>query len=229
MRVGEDGYCTFPDGRAVPPPEATRALKMLPGVNALRFEMRFPRDKRVLVAECFVFLWSAADARVIAVDIDGTITRSDLPGLLMTFSPGTIDHTHEGVCACLNWITDAGAQVLYLTSRPITLASKTRNFLMNLRQDGMLLPLGPLITSKSSVSGVLFKELVLKDMHIFKSAALLDIVHVFRRAGPPPVFVAGIGNRDTDGLAYLAAGVPPEYIYINDPTSAIQRWSPSTA
>lgn len=61
---------------------------------------RFLRDARVLVAECFAFLWSL-DTPVIVMDIDGTITRSDVPGLLMTISPGIYDHTHGGICGLL--------------------------------------------------------------------------------------------------------------------------------
>lgn len=65
---------------------------------------RFLRDPRVLVAECFAFLWGV-HTPMIVVDIDGTITRSDVPGLLMTLSPGLeYDNTHLGICALLTRI-----------------------------------------------------------------------------------------------------------------------------
>lgn len=42
---------------------------------------------------------------MIVVDIDGTITRSDVPGLLMTITPGLIsDHMHAGICELLTRI-----------------------------------------------------------------------------------------------------------------------------
>lgn len=63
---------------------------------------RYSRDPRVLVAECSAFLWEV-DAPIIVVDIDGTITRSDVRGLLMTLTPKLVlDHTHAGICQLLD-------------------------------------------------------------------------------------------------------------------------------
>ncbi|CAN0363167.1 unnamed protein product, partial [Discosporangium mesarthrocarpum] len=120
---------------------------------------RFLNDERVLVAECFAFLWEA-DASVIVVDIDGTITKSDVTGLLMTLTPGLNDHTHEGICSMLNRISTKvkGAKLVYLTSRPIILAPKTRAFLTSMKQGGQTLPLAPLMCSLEGVTGVLWRE-----------------------------------------------------------------------
>ena len=55
----------------------------------------------MLVAECFAFMW-AVNTPMIVVDIDGTITRSNVPGLVMTLRPGLVtDHTHAGICSLL--------------------------------------------------------------------------------------------------------------------------------
>lgn len=44
---------------------------------------------------------------MIVVDIDGTITRSDVPGLLMTLTPGIMsNHTHAGICKLLSRIAE---------------------------------------------------------------------------------------------------------------------------
>ena len=40
MRVCDDGVCVFPDGSLQPPLEATKHMHPVPGVNALRFEVR---------------------------------------------------------------------------------------------------------------------------------------------------------------------------------------------
>lgn len=48
--------------------------------------------------------------------------------------------------------------MVYLTSRPIVLAPKTRAFLASTQQDGETLPLGPLQCCLESVSGVLWRE-----------------------------------------------------------------------
>ncbi|CAN0455553.1 unnamed protein product, partial [Hapterophycus canaliculatus] len=60
-----------------------------------------------------------------------------------------------------------GAQVVYLTSRPIVLAPKTRAFLMATEQDGKKLPLGPLRCCLERVSGVLWREVKDKKKKLF--------------------------------------------------------------
>lgn len=41
MRVGEDGFCAFPDGTQRPRAEALKSgLGLVPGVNQVRFEVR---------------------------------------------------------------------------------------------------------------------------------------------------------------------------------------------
>lgn len=42
MRVQEDGFCAFPDGSLRPRPEALKSgLGLVPGVNNVRFEIRW--------------------------------------------------------------------------------------------------------------------------------------------------------------------------------------------
>lgn len=68
-------------------------------------------------------------------------------------------------------------------------------------------------------------QLVTKNMHEYKIQALLDLVKVFREAGKAfadPVFAAGIGNRLSDAMAYRAAGIPPDFIFIIDTDSNLQ-------
>lgn len=58
------------------------------------------------MAECFAFVWDV-NTPMIVVDIDGTITRSDVSGLVMTLSPGLItNHTHSGICSLLARMVD---------------------------------------------------------------------------------------------------------------------------
>ncbi|KAG5191716.1 hypothetical protein JKP88DRAFT_295192 [Tribonema minus] len=154
--------------------------QLLRGVNTLRFEARVRGDPRVLVADCLAFAMDAAAARVVVVDIDGTITRSDAHGLLMTLRllmmlrpgtvdhlqpgvysllhhvaaeekkkrrPRTVDHLQPGVCSLLHHVAAEGAQLLYLTARPLAMAPRTRAFLVGATQDGLVLPLGPLVTN----------------------------------------------------------------------------------
>lgn len=60
----------------------------------------------MLVTECFAFVWGV-NTPMLVVDIDGTITRSDVSGLIMTISPGLItDRTHAGICRTLARMVD---------------------------------------------------------------------------------------------------------------------------
>lgn len=44
LRVRDDGFCTFPDGRLQPPEQAlAEGLCLVPGVNSVRFEIRCDR------------------------------------------------------------------------------------------------------------------------------------------------------------------------------------------
>ncbi|CAN0332766.1 unnamed protein product, partial [Ectocarpus sp. 12 AP-2014] len=177
---------------------------------------------------CFAFVWDV-NTPMIVVDIDGTITRSDVSGLMMTLSPGLVtNHNHEGICSLLaRMVDEAGAQVVYLTSRPISLAAKTRTFLASTEQEGKKLPLGPLQCCLEKVSGVLWRELVSKNMHDYKITALLDLARPFREAGRTfgeAVFAAGIGNRVHDAVAYRAAGIPKDFIFLIDTESNLRVW-----
>ncbi|CAM9601266.1 unnamed protein product [Scytosiphon promiscuus] len=236
LRVKDDGFCTFADGKLQPAAEALAMLaedgSLVEGVNSVRFEIRYLRDPRVLVAECFAFVWGV-NQPLIVVDIDGTITRSDVSGLLMTLTPTLVaDRTHAGICPLLaRMVEEAGAQVVYLTSRPIVLAPKTRAFLMATEQDGKKLPLGPLRCCLEKVSGVLWRELVAKNMDGYKLEALLDLARPFRDAGRmvgEAVFAAGIGNRLHDAVAYKAAGIPSDFIFLIDPESNLRVWDGDT-
>jgi len=56
---------------------------------------------------------------------------------------------------------------------------------------------------------------------------LEDISTVFHRAGRREdnnLFLCGFGNSPTDGVAYLAAGVHPDFIFIIDIYSDIRIW-----
>ncbi|CAN0462075.1 unnamed protein product, partial [Hapterophycus canaliculatus] len=59
----------------------------------------------------------------------------------------------------------------------------------------------------------------------YKLDALLDLARPFRDAGRmvgEAVFAAGIGNRLHDAVAYKAAGIPPDFIFLIDPESNLR-------
>lgn len=62
-------------------------------------------------------------------------------------------------------------------------------------------------------------------MHDYKIKALLDLATPFREAGRAfgeAVFAAGIGNRLHDAVAYKAAGIPEDFIFLIDPESNLR-------
>jgi phosphatidate phosphatase LPIN len=103
-----------------------------------------------------------------------------------------------------------GYQILYLTSRPLPLADRTRRYLSKL---GM--PQAPVITSRDGAWRSLKRELS-GCAHLFKSEALEGIAKVFRLGDHAFEFHSAFGNRSTDVKAYAAAGIEPSRTYVID-------------
>lgn len=88
------------------------------------------------------------------------------------------------------------------------------------------MPLGPVITDVTNYGGSIRKEVVEKTSHIFKSEYLGELLRLFELAGrdplKEPVFVLAFGNKETDAMAYAAAGVPRVLTFIIDSRSVIR-------
>lgn len=206
-RNGEP-VCKFVDGNGHRPP--TQALEVLVdeailnyGRNLIRYILFNEQKERIATAEAFLYLWSARDS-VIVCDIDGTITKSDVRGVLDTVVQDNFKHVHNGVCKFFNELVDSfelnrqkregnrGGQVrlFYLTSRPLSYISQTRKLLVGLSQEyadtSFGLPPGPIMCHRGSLSTVLHSELVSKNVYEFKADVLA------RQIVLP--FVAAIGN-----------------------------------
>jgi phosphatidate phosphatase PAH1 len=146
--------------------------KLQPGRNAARMLLtdRATHDIRGL-APMNVFLWRSHDP-VAVVDVDGTITKSSLSGFWHTAVRQDFHgrHCHSGVCPFVNALAASASlsqqqeqeddatrtmNVLYLTNRPITYASETRDFLTSVRQQETSLPPGLLVGFLGTITGVL--------------------------------------------------------------------------
>ena len=103
-------------------------------------------------------------------DVDGTITKSDVLGHVMT-AIGR-DWSHVGVTKLMEDIRKNGYHVMYLSARSIGQATVTRDFLFNLDQNGAKLPVGPVIISSDGILPSLFREMILKRPDEFKIASL---------------------------------------------------------
>lgn len=143
-----------------------KALPLKKGQNSLQYSV----GKSTVVAN--LYLWDAFSPIVIS-DIDGTITKSDAMGHVMTMLGR--DWTHEGVAQLFKEIHENGYNIMYLTARSVGLADTTRSYLAGIDQNNIKLPDGPVILSPDRTFQALKREIVLKKPEVFKMACLNDI------------------------------------------------------
>lgn len=148
--------------------EQLKYLSLKYGENDIKYSVN--NGKSVVV--CKLFLWKRSTPIVIS-DIDGTITRSDALGHVLTMLGR--DWTHEGVAKLFDDIEFNGYNIMYLTARSVGLADTTRSYLQGVEQDGYKLPKGPVILSPDRTIAALKREIVLKKPEVFKMACLNDI------------------------------------------------------
>jgi len=166
----EKQLCIFKEGGSTKPPTKTfdKLIEkniLLPGRNSIRYvlvERRPPQFRHQSVkkylpvdtAQAFVYLWSVHD-KIIIADIDGTVTKSDVRGVISSVVTENYKHVHAGVCAFFSGLVNnektehvssedakhskknqlkENVRVVYLSSRPISLMNSTRKFLSQLSQ-----------------------------------------------------------------------------------------------
>ncbi|GBG24223.1 Phosphatidate phosphatase LPIN3 [Hondaea fermentalgiana] len=242
MEIGDGGKAQFPSGKLAPDPEVlgnvTSLLDEL-GPHKLKFEHRYTAngEYRLNYVEALFWLWDSSDSIVVS-DIDGTITRSDVGGMIngvlgarMGWKKG---HAHPGVCFLYNHLIDeTNAHIMYLTARPLNLINDTRSYIYELEQpvssSSMTmrqLPPGPIITDTTNLTSSFRREVVDRSSHVFKTEMLSQLRDCFTNAGRDirryPVFLATFGNKDTDAVAYRAVGAPPVTIFIIGTDSRVQ-------
>ena len=173
-------------------------------------------------ATAFIYLmpWNS---KVVVSDVDGTITKSDMLGHVMTLIGR--DWSHTGVTDLMKNIRKNGYHVMYLSARSIGQATSTRDFLFNLDQNGAKLPVGPVIISPDGILPSLFREMIVKRPDEFKIACLQTIKDLFPEDWNP--FYAGFGNRPTDEVSYSAVGVPDSRIFTINPKGEVALSSAS--
>ncbi|GMM53277.1 phosphatidate phosphatase [Starmerella bacillaris] len=194
-----------------------KSLDLKPGSNDMRFVVR--SNNATVTAN--IFLWDS-EVPVVISDIDGTITKSDAMGHLMTLVGR--DWTHAGVGRLFSDISANGYNIMYLTSRSVGLADTTRGYLKSIHQNGYSLPSGPVILSPDRTMAALRREVILRKPEVFKMACLRDIAklyeHDFDSHSTP--FYAGFGNRITDAISYRSVGVPSTKIFTINKESEVR-------
>jgi phosphatidate phosphatase LPIN len=205
--------------------EELQELKLKPGENHAKFTVTTKMQGTATV-ECAVYLWKH-DAKVVISDVDGTITRSDLLGHAANVLGR--DWTHEGVASLYSAIEKNGYTMMYLTSRSISHAPLTREYMQGVAQDsGVKLPRGPILFSPQNFFTSIHREVIARNPQEFKVACLSSIVSLFptRTLGP---FTAGFGNRHTDEISYRAVHIPHDRIFTIDPKGNVKIGAPTPA
>ncbi|CAN1191984.1 Phosphatidate phosphatase PAH2 [Linum perenne] len=198
-----------------PTSEQLASLNLNEGANVVTFTFSTSMlGKQKVEARIFRWKW---DDRIVISDVDGTITKSDVLGQFMPLVG--MDWSHTGVTRLFSAIKDNGYKLLFLSARSISQAYHTRNFLFNLKQDGMALPEGPVVISPDGLFPSLYREVIRRAPHEFKIGCLEDIKALFPTELSP--FYAGFGNRDTDELSYLKVGIPRGKIFIINPRGEV--------
>lgn len=173
------------------------------GANVVRFYLS---SSTTPVSSC-IYLWSHK-SKVVISDVDGTITKSDLLGhIAPRFG---IQWAQKGVAQLLTRIQENNYKVLYLTARPIGQADATKSYLRSVNENGVRLPVGPVITSPDGMFRSLHREVIMRKPEEFKIECLNTIKGLFPLASFP--FYAGFGNRHTDVTSYQAVDIPDRFL-----------------
>jgi hypothetical protein len=207
---------------------------LVEGTNELRYVNNYQTKNDVKERSCTagLHLWSTRSLLVIS-DIDGTVTKSDVVGLID--SSGLIadsySHTHGGIAKFYSGLVrDCDVKFVYLTSRPISLMAYTRKYLRDMEQkddDGnkYTLPVGCVLCHTGSIKDVLVTELIKKNPNEFKTDCIRrNVMLPFAAAGKThteKLFVAGFGNKQTDSRAYMDVGISMDDIYIINKSSSM--------
>ncbi|WJX35170.1 phosphatidate phosphatase [Trifolium repens] len=198
-----------------PTSEQIASLNLKEGRNVVTFTFSTAMlGNQQVDAQIYLWKWNA---RIVISDVDGTITKSDVLGQFMPLVG--VDWSQTGVAHLFSAVKENGYQLLFLSARSISQAYITRQFLLNLKQDGKVLPEGPVVISPDGLFPSLYREVIRRVPHEFKIACLETIKALFPSDCNP--FYAGFGNRDTDEISYLKVGIPLGKIFIINPKGEI--------
>jgi len=178
-----------------------------PGYNEMKYEALFDKKEESI---CGFYLWNDENPVIIS-DIDGTVTKSNVRGMI--FNKIGIDWTHKGISPLFDLIHENGYNFIFLTARSISQCNETRNYIHNISQNDKKMPPGPVITTPNNKLYALIREVVIQKPHLFKISILSQIGSAFSHKKP---YFAGFGNNEHDHQAYSTLGIKNDNIYIVD-------------
>lgn len=185
------------------PDRQVRKLHLNFGVNKVVYQLEGCR------IEAEIYLYASNDKLVVS-DVDGTVTKNDIGGHINNFFEK--DYLHEGYADLAQRIDKNGYKVVWLTMRALPLYNYSKSYLrQTVGVDG------PIMMEPEEFMRALSKELLKKTGNI--KANMMNLLSGLFTSNP---FMAGLGNRENDAVAYLHAGVPLEKIFIVDTKSRVQ-------
>eukprot|EP00584_Thalassiosira_punctigera_P021098 CAMPEP_0172549584 /NCGR_PEP_ID=MMETSP1067-20121228/18610_1 /TAXON_ID=265564 ORGANISM="Thalassiosira punctigera, Strain Tpunct2005C2" /NCGR_SAMPLE_ID=MMETSP1067 /ASSEMBLY_ACC=CAM_ASM_000444 /LENGTH=711 /DNA_ID=CAMNT_0013336979 /DNA_START=281 /DNA_END=2416 /DNA_ORIENTATION=+ len=107
IRKGEHHLCAQQNGQSIRPAGDARGPVLIYGRNLLRYNLFSERGAIVATAEAHLYLWRSSDSVVIS-DVDGTVTKSDVRGVIDTVVQDRFEYCHAGICKFYNEILDVG-------------------------------------------------------------------------------------------------------------------------
>jgi len=188
-------------------PSQLAALDLRPGVNSIKYEVTTKSGSTVTTSASIHLINSTA--RLVVSDIDGTVTKSNVRGIVLP-ALGISDWKHEGVVELYSKIADQGYTIMFLTNRAIGQSEMTADYIKSLSEGRFKMPQGPVLLQVESVLGALETELLNGQPEVNKIAALSRVRGLFPGREP---FWAGYGNKAWDILAYKAIGINPNRIF----------------
>jgi phosphatidate phosphatase PAH1 len=212
----EDKHCSL-----FPTEEQLLKMELKEGKN----EVCFATDTTlggIQVLKTNLYFWKY-NVKIILWDIDGTITRSDILGVILPRIG--INWSHDDVIELIDKMAKNGYKIIYLTARAIFQSEATRKFLKNLEKNGIKLPDGPIIMDPDGLFSSFKKGIIERKQHMIKILSLLEIKNMFDMdiSNNNPIFYAGFGNKETDAIAYRYFGIPLTKIFIiNHQSNVIQ-------
>lgn len=205
-------YCSL-----FPTEEQIKKLNLKQGKNEICFAIETNLGG-VQILKSNIYYWPHS-IKMIIWDIDGTVTKSDVLGVILPRLG--IDWNHQDVIKIIDKMSFNGYKIMYLTARAIFQSDATHEFLGNLKQDDIQLPYGPIIMDPDGVFSSFKKGIIQKQQHLIKILSLLEIKSLFGKKDQEQHFYAGFGNKETDAIAYRYLGIPMNNIYIINPSSEI--------
>ncbi|XP_060086898.1 phosphatidate phosphatase LPIN3 [Heteronotia binoei] len=188
-----------------------KSLNLRDGPNEVAFSVT-TQYQGTCRCEATIYLWNWDD-KVVISDIDGTITKSDALGHILPHLGK--DWTHQGIAKLYHKIHLNGYKFLYCSARTIGMAHITKGYLECVKDEGCVLPKGPILLAPSSLFSALHREVIERRPEVFKIACLTDIRNLFGSNRQP--FHAAFGNRTNDVHAYKEVNLPEFRIFTVNP------------